>query len=206
MTNANSTPNTILANLLPQAKSAQTISTIFLVIFGTVLLTISAKINIPLIPVPTTFQTMVVAIIAAAFGWRIGVATVALYLAQGAMGLPVFALGGGSAYLMGPTGGFLLGFLPAAYIIGKLADMGASKNFFSLFLAMIIGDIVIFAFGFTWLLALAGSVTWLDQANLFSSAYAIAIEPFIIWDILKMALAAMTIFGAWSFVNSMKSK
>lgn len=205
MLNLYATQNTILGNLQPKSKLAQSISTLFIVLLGTLLLTASAKINIPLIPVAATFQTMAVAIIAAAFGWRIGVATVALYLMQGAMGLPVFALGSGFAYLMGPTGGFLLGFLPAAFIIGKMADMGASKNFFTLFVVMIAADIVIFAFGFTWLMAFAGSVVWLDQANLMSSAYAIAIEPFILWDTLKMALAAMSIYGGWKLLKSIKS-
>ncbi len=205
MNNIYATPNTILGNLQPKTKLAQSLNAIFIVLLGAMVLTISAKVNIPFIPVSATFQTMAVAILSAAFGWRIGVATVALYLMQGAMGLPVFALGGGFAYLMGPTGGFLLGFLPAAFIIGKFADMGLSKNFFSIFLVMVAADIVIFAFGFTWLLSFAGSVTWLDQANLIGSAYAIAIEPFIIWDIVKMSLAAMTIYGGWALIKSRKS-
>ena len=195
MRDINSSPNLILANLRQQKGLYRLFSTVFLVVLGSVILTISAKINIPFIGVPATFQTMAVALIGAAFGWRLAFASVALYLFQGAMGLPVFAQGGSIAYLFGPTGGFLLGFLPASYIIGKLAENGASKNFLTLFLVMIIGDMVIFAFGYAWLLALASNVSWLDQANLFISAYKIAIEPFIIWDILKMALAAATIIG-----------
>ncbi len=198
------TQNTILDIFHSKVKTTKTINNITLVILGSLLLTISAKISIPFIGVPATFQTMVVAAIAAAFGWRLGVATVALYLMQGIMGLPVFAYGGGAAYLFGPTGGFLLGFLPAALVIGKLANMGFSKNFFSLFLAMLIGTTIIFAFGFAWLVTLASSVSWIDQSNIIASAFAIAIKPFIIWDILKMALAAITITGAWALIKSKK--
>ena len=205
MANIYATPNTILGTLQPEAKLARFVSTIFLVVLGTVLLTVSAKINIPLIPVSATFQTMVVAGLAAAFGWRIGVATVALYLFQGAMGMPVFALGGGAAYLMGPTGGFLIGFLPAAFIIGKLADMGFSKKLVPLFLSMLVGNVVIFTFGFAWLTGFVGTVAWLDQSNILGSAYAIAVEPFIIWDIMKTAFAAISVYGVWALVKSRKA-
>jgi biotin transport system substrate-specific component len=148
--------------------------------------------------VPVSLQSFAVALLAAAFGWRIGVATVALYLIEGATGLPVFARGGGLPYILGPTGGFLVGFLPMAYIIGRAADMGASGKVVRLFVAMIIGDAVLFAFGFAWLLALGSTASWLDQTNLVGSAFSIAVQPFIIWDVLKMALAALTTVGLWS--------
>jgi len=199
------TPNTLLGTLQPKTQTAQAINTIIIAFLGTILLTISAKINIPYIAVPATFQTLVVAGLSAAFGWRVGVATVALYLVQGMLGLPVFSRGGGAAYLLGPTGGFLIGYLPAAFIIGKLADMGASRKLIPLFLAMIAGDTVLFAFGFAWLTTFAGTVGWLDQANVLGSAYAIAVEPFIIWDVLKMAFAAVTVFGIWSAVKGRKA-
>ena len=83
-----------------------------LAVFGGVALTVSAKVQIPFWPVPFTMQTMIVLLVGMALGWRLGAATVALYLAQGAMGLPVFAQGGGVAYYAGPTGGYLLGFWP----------------------------------------------------------------------------------------------
>ena len=199
------TPNTILGTLQPKTQSAQLVNTIVIAFLGTILLTISAKINIPYIPVPATFQTLVVAGLSAAFGWRVGVATVALYLLEGMMGLPVFSRGGGADYLLGPTGGFLIGYLPAAFLIGKLADMGASRKLLPLFLAMIAGDAIIFAFGFAWLMTFAGSVSWLDQANVLGSAYAIAVEPFIIWDVLKMAFAAITVFGIWAAIKQHRS-
>jgi len=201
MSATSASQNTLLDIFQTKSKSAKTINNIALVFLGSILLTISAKINIPFIGVPATFQTLVVIALSAAFGWRMGVATVALYLMQGAMGLPVFANGGGIAYLFGPTGGFLLGFLPAAFIVGKLSDMGYSKKLLPLFLIMLAGDAIIFAVGFAWLVILAASVTWIDQANIIASAFTLAIKPFIIWDILKMAFAAITVVGAWKMIK-----
>ena len=199
------TPNTLLGTLQPKTQTAQAINTLVIAFLGTILLTISAKLNIPFIPVPATFQTLVVAGLSAAFGWRVGVATVALYLIEGALGLPVFARGGGAAYLLGPTGGFLVGYLPAAFVIGKLADMGASRKVLPLFGAMIVGDAILFALGFAWLMTFAGSVTWIDQTNVVASAYNIAVKPFIVWDLLKMAFAALTVVGGWQLVKSRKA-
>src|SRR5262249_19762225 len=160
------TPNTILGVLEPKSSTTRLLTNIVTVIIGTALLTLSAKINVPVWPVPVTLQTFAVALLAAAFGWRIGVATVLLYLLEGAAGLPVFATGGGIGYLTGPTGGFLVGFIPMAYIIGRATDMGASGKLITLFLAMIVGDAVLFVFGFAWLLALGSGAAWLDQTNL----------------------------------------
>ncbi len=192
---SSSSNNLILDIFQPKAKTSKAINNIAFVILGSILLTISAKIQIPFIGVPATFQTLVIAALSAAFGWRLAVTTVALYLMQGIIGLPVFATGGGVAYLFGPTGGFLLGFLPAAFVIGKLAEKGFCKKLVPTFLSMSAGISIIFAFGFIWLVALSGSVSWIDQTNVIASSFAIAIKPFIIWDILKMALAAITIIG-----------
>lgn len=149
-------------------------------------------------PVPVTLQGFAIAALTAAFGMRIGVATVALYLLEGAMGLPVFATGGGLAYLVGPTGGFLLGFLAMAAIIGFAADRGASSKPLTLFAAMVVADAVLLALGFAWLLLLSGQAGWIDQSNVVASAFAGAVQPFVIWDVLKMALAALTVTGAYS--------
>jgi biotin transport system substrate-specific component len=170
-------------------------------VLGTLLITICAKINVPVWPVPVTLQGFAIAALSAAFGLRIGVATVALYLLEGAFGLPVFATGGGLAYLAGPTGGFLIGFLLLAAIVGYAADRGASGKPLTLFAAMLVGDAVLFVLGFAWLVLMAGQAQWIDQANVVASAFAKAIQPFIIWDILKMALAALTVTGAWNLLS-----
>lgn len=195
------TPNTLLGVLQPRGDAARLASNLATIVLGTLLITICAKINVPVSPVPVTLQDFAIAALAAAFGLRIGVATVALYLLEGAFGLPVFATGGGLVYLVGPTGGFLLGFLVMAAIIGYAADRGASGRPLALFAAMLAGDAALLVLGFFWLLALSGNAGWIDQNNLIGSAFAGAIQPFIVWDILKMALAALTVTGAWNLAK-----
>jgi biotin transport system substrate-specific component len=195
------TPNTILGVLEPKSQTTRLISNVFTVLLGTVLITLAAKINVPTWPVPVTLQSFAIAALAAAFGWRIGTATVIAYLLEGAVGLPVFATGGGIAYLMGPTGGFLLGFIPMAYIIGRAADLGASGRVGLLLLTMLIADAVLFALGFLWLLTLGAGASWLDPANLVGSAFAKAVQPFLVWDALKMLFAALTVTGIWTLAK-----
>ena len=194
------TPNTLLGVFQPKGDAARLASNLATVVLGTLLITICAKINVPVWPVPVTLQGFAIAALSAAFGLRIGVATVALYLLEGAVGLPVFATGGGLAYLVGPTGGFLIGFLVMAAIIGYAADKGASGKPLTLFAAMVAADAVLLVLGFVWLLALSGNAGWIDQNNVVASAFAGAIQPFVIWDILKMALAALTVTGAWNIL------
>ncbi len=192
------TPNTLLGLYQPKGDVAKLASNFATIVLGTLLITACAKINVPVWPVPVTLQGFAVAALAAAFGARIGVATVALYLLEGAFGLPVFATGGGAAYLLGPTGGFLLGFLAMAAIIGYSADRGASGKPTTLFGAMLAGNAALFVLGFAWLLLMAGQAQWLDQSNVVASAFAKAVQPFILWDILKMAFAALTVSGIWA--------
>ena len=194
------TPNTLLGVFQPKGDAARLASNLATVVLGTLLITICAKINVPVWPVPVTLQGFAIAALSAAFGLRIGVATVALYLLEGAFGLPVFATGGGLAYLVGPTGGFLIGFLVMAAIIGYAADKGASGKPLTLFAAMVAADAVLLVLGFVWLLALSGNAGWIDQNNVVGSAFAGAIQPFVVWDILKMALAALTVTGAWNIL------
>lgn len=195
------TQNTVLGVLLPREGAVHFAANLATVVIGTIVLTIAAKINVPVWPVPVTLQSFAVAALAAAFGWRIGVATVALYIAEGMAGLPVFATGGGPAYILGPTGGFIVGWLPMAFIIGFAADRGASGKPLPLFGAMVVGDAVSFALGFGWLLAMGASAAWIDQSNLVGSAFEKAVQPFILWDVVKMAFAAVTVAGVWALVR-----
>lgn len=203
------TQNTVLGVLLPQRDRTRLLANLVTVVLGSLLLTLSAKISVPVMPVPVTLTTFAVAALAAGFGWRIGVATVALYIAQGLAGLPVFAFGGGWTYVMSPTFGFILGYLPMAYIIGRAADAGASGKVFRLFAVMVLADAVVFALGFVWLLAVAGILLqsggtlpgWINAGNLLGSAYSVAIQPFILWDVLKLAFAALTVAGLWSLLR-----
>jgi biotin transport system substrate-specific component len=202
------TPNTVLGVLSPKSQSARLALNIVTVVIGSLVLAASAKLSVPVMPVPVTLQTLAVAALAAGFGWRIGVATVALYLLEGLAGLPVFATGGGIDYVLRPSFGFLVGYLPMAYIIGRAADLGASGKIVLMFGAMLVGDAVAFAFGFSWLLVVANIIIqsgaalpgWLDAGNLVATAWNGAIAPFIVWDILKMAFAALSVVGMWKLL------
>ena len=126
------------------------------VVICSLLLILSAKIKVDLYPVPMTLQPLAVLLIAMLCGRNIAVATVSLYLFQGMVGIPVFAYGGGLLYLLGPTGGFLFGFLFASIILGELADRGWGKQHFKSVFAMLIGLIVIYTFGVFQLSVLKG--------------------------------------------------
>lgn len=111
-----------LAKAAWPSEQAHVFRNVVLMLVGSLLLAISAKIQVPFYPVPMTMQTFAVLVIGMAYGWRLGGATVLLYLAEGAAGMPVFASGAGLAYLAGPTGGYLVGFLASAVLVGFLAD------------------------------------------------------------------------------------
>jgi biotin transport system substrate-specific component len=154
-----------------------------LIALGTALLTLSAKVNLPLPYVPMTLQTLVVLMIGAAYGWRLGSATVIAYLAEGAIGLPVFAGPvGGLAPLVGPTAGYLYGFVLAALATGWLSQRGWDHQVVWLFVAMGIGHVLILGTGFAWL-ALAMKLG-VDKAWL------VGVVPFIAGSLVKNALGA----------------
>ena len=163
-----------------------------LMIAGSLLLALSAKIQIHLLPVPITMQTMVVLLIGLAFGWRLGGATYLLYLLEGMVGLPVFAKGAGIPYMLGPTGGYLLGMFLACLVVGKLAEQGWDKNDFSTAAAMLVGNIVIYVPGLLWL----GTVVGWSKPVLEWGLY-----PFIYGDILKVLLAAFLVPTVWKVLN-----
>ena len=202
---ASTNSNTVLGHLVPEAQTAGLAMKIATVLLGTALLAVSAKISVPVLPVPVTLQTLAVAVLAATFGARMALATVALYLVEGLSGLPVFATGGGLDYVLRPSFGFLVGYLPMAYLIGLAADRGWSKKIGHLFAAMVVADAVAFAFGFVWLMVVANIFMasgtalpgWLDANDLVGTALKGAVTPFLGWDLLKMAFAALTVAGIW---------
>jgi len=162
-----------------------------LVVAGTLLLALSAKVQVPFWPVPMTMQTFVVLLLGIAYGPRLGVITGALYLVEGALGLPVFAKGAGVAYLMGPTGGYLFGFVLAMGVCGLLADRGWSRTAVRMLAVMLIGEILIFAPGVLWL----GVAIGMDKAVTFG------LTPFIAAEVFKIALAAVTVPLVWRAVR-----
>jgi biotin transport system substrate-specific component len=171
---------------------AGVVRAIALVFTGTVLLALSAKVQVPFWPVPMTMQTLVVLVLGAAYGPRLGAATVIAYLAEGLAGLPIFAgVSAGPAYMMGPTAGYLVGFLAAAIICGALAERGWDRRWTTLIALMVIGHAVIFAFGVSWLASLFG---W-------EKAIAAGIAPFVWATVLKTALAVAIMRGIWRLVS-----
>jgi biotin transport system substrate-specific component len=203
------TKNTILSQFVPEAGTQRLIANIVTVIVGSLVLAIAANIKVPIQPVVINLSTLAVAVLAAGFGWRIGVATVALYILEGLSGLPVFANGGGWAYVLSPSFGFIVGYLPMAYIIGRAADAGSSGKVLRLFGWMLVADAVLFAFGFAWLMVIANMILqsggalpkWLASGDLLTVAWNGAVQPFIVWDILKMVFAAITVTGAWTLLK-----
>src|SRR3954447_23651833 len=154
---------------------------VVLIALGTALMALSAKVNLPLPYVPMTLQTLVVWMIGAAYDWRLGSATMIAYLAEGAMGLPVFAGPvGGIAPLVGPTAGYLFGFIGAAFVTGWLAERGWDRSVTLLFAAMAVGHILILAAGFGWLAFGLGA----------AKAWQVGLMPFVAASLVKNALGA----------------
>ncbi len=186
-----------LANVAwPSHRAGALLRNTILAILGSVLLWASAKVQIPFYPVPMTMQTFMVLAIGMAYGWRLGTATLLLYLAEGAFGLPVFAgtpeKGIGLAYMFGPTGGYLIGFVLATAVCGWLAESGWDRSVSKTAAAMAIGNLVIYVPGLLWLGALVG---W-DKPVL-----AWGLTPFLLGDLVKLALAAAVFPAIWKLLR-----
>lgn len=177
-------------------KENAMVRNIILVVAGSIALWISAKIQIPFYPVPVSMQTLVVLMIGMAFGWKLGASTVLLYLAEGLAGFPVFVgtpeKGIGLAYMVGPTGGYLLGFVVAAAAVGWLAERGFDRSILLTAIAMLIGSALIYLPGVVWL----GSVVGWDKPVL-----QWGMIPFLYGDVLKLVLAALLMPSLWKFLS-----
>lgn len=178
--NSPSGQQAIIPSLLGVGDTGALASKAFLVLAGSAVIALAAHIQVPFWPVPATLQTLAIFVIAAAYGRNLAVLTVLAYLAEGAIGLPVFAKGGGLAYFAGPTAGYLAGFVIAAAITGAAADRGWAGNPFKLFGANLVGEIVILALGAAWIAIAFGA----------DKAFAWGVGPFIFTDLIKIALAS----------------
>ena len=158
---------------------------VFTILIGTLLLAVSSKIKIPFYPVPMTMQTMVVLIIGIGFGWKLGVATIALYLFEGIIGLPVFSgtpeKGIGLVYFTGPTMGYLIGFLIAVFFAGKF---NYSKNLFINFFKLSFSISIIYICGMLWL----GSLIGWDKP-----IFKLGAQPFLLAELFKILIVTFTI-------------
>jgi biotin transport system substrate-specific component len=193
MAQADSLTISFVDALWPVRGGGRLLRAAVLALMGSALLTISAKVQVPFYPVPMTMQTLVVLLIGMAFGARLGVATVVLYLAEGAAGLPVFAgtpeKGIGLAYMIGPTGGYLLGFVLAAGIAGWIVQR--RRDAAGLALAVLAGSIAIYASGVLWLASFVGV----------GKALELGLVPFLWGDLLKAGLAFALALGGAAMVR-----
>jgi biotin transport system substrate-specific component len=165
-----------------------------LAVAGSALIALTAQIQIPLpfSPVPVTGQTFGVLLVAASLGAMLGPASVGLYVLEGAIGLPVYAGGAsGIARLTGPTGGYLVGFVAAAFVIGALVRRGWDRRIATAAAAMLAGEVLIYAFGLAWLARFPLPVGVLEAG----------LYPFIVGDLYKLALAAVALPAAWRLVR-----
>ncbi len=159
---------------------------VLLAVLGSLLIAASAQASVPMWPVPITLQTMAVAVIAGMLGWRLGVAAVALYIVQGALGAPVFAHGGfGALHLIGPTGGYLAGFVGSAFVIGWLAERGWMRSVRTALPAMLAGDAIVLTLGAMWLWVL-----------LPDSSFVMGVAPFVIGSLIKCGAASVIVWRA----------
>ncbi len=166
-------------------KSTKLLKYFFVALLGSILLAISSKIRIPFYPVPMTMQTFVVIFIGVAFGWKLGVATVSLYLFEGIIGLPVFSgspeKGIGLAYFTGPTMGYLIGFIVTVYIVGQF---DYDNNLVKTFLKLIFATSFIYILGMLWL----GSLIGWDKP-----VFILGAQPFLLAELFKILIATLTI-------------
>ncbi len=171
--------------LVKNLKQSKLIKFVFFALIGSIVLAISSKIKIPFYPVPMTMQTLVILLIGIGFGWKLGLATVTLYLFEGIIGLPVFSgtpeKGIGLIYFTGPTMGYLLGFLVAVYFSGKfIYDNNLIKNFFKLLLA----TSFIYILGMIWL----GSLIGWDKP-----IFQLGAKPFLLAELFKILIVSLTV-------------
>jgi biotin transport system substrate-specific component len=166
-----------------------------LILAGSLVVALLAQVRIPLAftPVPITGQTLAVLLVGAALGARRGAASLLVYLSQGLAGLPVFTSGGhGLAHLAGPTGGYLIGFIAAAFVVGALCERGLERRWETALLPFLAGEAVIYLFGLPWLALFVGA----------PSALSLGLLPFLVGDLIKLTLAALLLPSAWRLPQS----
>ena len=166
-------------------KQTKLIKYIFIALLGSILLAISSKVKIPFYPVPMTMQTFVVLLIGISFGWKLGVATISLYILEGIIGLPVFSgspeKGVGITYFTGPTMGYLIGFIVTGFIAGKFIY---DNNYIKTFFKLIFATSFIYMFGMLWLGFLIG---W-DKP-----IFKLGAQPFLLAELFKILITTLVI-------------
>ncbi|MSO65923.1 MAG: biotin transporter BioY [Alphaproteobacteria bacterium] len=191
-------PQTLARAIWPlrreSAKPMALVRGLLFPLVGSLLIAIAAKVQVPFWPVPLTLQTLAIFALALAYGARLGTATVLLYLAEGAVGLPVFAKGGGLAYFTGPTAGYLLGFVVAAFVLGVAANRGWDRRSIKAMAALVLANLIVYAFGAGWLAVQIGV----------AKAWTAGVLPFLLGDALKIGVIAAALPMAWRVLESIR--
>ena len=184
--------------IITQKALPSRITNIALILGTSWLIAIGAQISIqlPFSPVPITAQTLVVLLAGLILGKNRGAAAVGSYLVQGALGLPIFA-GGKSGWLTltGPTGGYLFGFLAAVYVVGLISEMQFKRSVPQAATAMVIGNLIIYAFGLIWLARFVGE----------NNALQLGLYPFLVGDLLKISLGVVLVGGSSLLISKIKT-
>ena len=181
----------LIKQILSDYKINLYFKNISIILLGTLFLALSSKVQVPFWPVPMTMQTFIVFIIGMSYGWKLALSTLIAYLLEGAVGLPVFAKGGGLLYLVGPTAGYLYGMTIAAGVIGFLAERGYNDSYIKSLISLIVGTVIIFVLGVGYL----GSVIGYDKA------LAGGLYPFIPSEFFKIGLAVILIPSITRYIN-----
>ncbi len=172
---------------------------VLMVLGGSAFIAIAAQISVPMLPVPMTLQTLAILMVGFSFGSRLGAVTLLAYLAEGAMGLPVFAGGMNGLAFAGPTAGFLLGFVGMAWLAGLAAERGIARGFVGTSVSALVISALLYVPGLIWPVALAGGfgieAGWVAQSGGFYWTWFVA--PFLIGDAVKAVIAALVVTGAW---------
>lgn len=172
------------------------VQNVLLVLFFAGITALSAQLSVKIGWVPITGQTFAVLLSGALLGSKRGAMSQITYLAVGAMGAPIFAdYMGGPAVFAGSTGGYLIGFVPAAFVVGLLAERGWDRRVWATVVAMFIGSVVLYAFGLSWL------SIWLSRFSPDSSVIGVGLVPFLPGDAMKIALAAVALPYGWARLN-----
>jgi biotin transport system substrate-specific component len=187
---------------------SQTLLTqVLMILGGTFFVAMAAQISVPMFPVPMTLQTLAISIIGLTFGARMAGLTLLAYLAEGAVGLPVFAeFSFGPAALIGPTAGFLWGFVAMAWLTGFLVERGLGKGFVRLFFAAFIPATLLFIPGAAWPL-LASKLAWASEwgADNLAMVWQYYVAPFLVGDVVKSTIAALVVTGGWAALKDRKA-
>jgi len=177
---------------------------LLMVLGGSAFIAVAAQISVPMLPVPMTLQTLAILMVGFSFGSRLGAVTLLAYLAEGAMGLPVFANGMNGLAFAGPTAGFLLGFVAMAYLAGLAAERGVARGFLGTGASALVISALLYVPGLIWPAALAGGLGfeagWVGQSSGFYWTWFVA--PFLIGDAIKAILAALLVSGAWKALSA----